>query len=90
MSAQRATTPMRGGAPGAAARPIAWSRSASGCTALRVPVGTPLLRLSRISRDVEGRIFEASQDRYLGDVVRFTVSGSGISADGQYLRAVGG
>ena len=57
---------------------------------LRVPVGTPLLRLSRISRDVEGRIFEASQDRYLGDVVRFTVSGSGISADGQYLRAVGG
>lgn len=57
---------------------------------LRVPVGTPLLRLSRISRDAEGRIFEASQDRYLGDVVRFTVSGSGISADGQYLRAVGG
>lgn len=57
---------------------------------LRVPVGTPLLRLSRISRDAEGRIFEASQDRYLGDVVRFTVAGSGISADGQYLRAVGG
>lgn len=57
---------------------------------LRVPLGTPLLRLSRISRDAEGRIFEASQDRYLGDVVRFTVAGSGISADGQYLRAVGG
>lgn len=57
---------------------------------LRVPAGTPLLRLSRVSRDADGRIFEASQDRYLGDVVRFTVSGSGISADGQYLRAVGG
>ena len=57
---------------------------------LRVPAGTPLLRLSRISRDADGRIFEASQDRYLGDVVRFTVAGSGISADGQYLRAVGG
>ncbi|PKI90188.1 GntR family transcriptional regulator [Actinomycetales bacterium SN12] len=56
---------------------------------LRVPVATPLLRLSRISRDAEGRVFEVSQDRYLGDVVRFTVSGSGISADGQYLRAVG-
>ncbi|QMU98573.1 GntR family transcriptional regulator [Microbacterium esteraromaticum] len=57
---------------------------------LRVPQGTPLLRLSRISRDADGRVFEASQDRYLGDVVRFTVAGSGIAADGQYLRAVGG
>ncbi|REJ07831.1 GntR family transcriptional regulator [Microbacterium bovistercoris] len=57
---------------------------------LRVPQGSPILRLSRVSRDAEGRIFEASQDRYLGDVVRFTVSGSGISADGQYLRAVAG
>lgn len=57
---------------------------------LRVPQGSPILRLSRISRDADGRIFEASQDRYLGDVVRFTVSGSGISPDGQYLRAVGG
>lgn len=57
---------------------------------LRVPQGSPLLRLSRVSRDADGRIFEASQDRYLGDVVRFTVSGSGIAADGQYLRAVAG
>lgn len=57
---------------------------------LRVPQGSPILRLSRVSRDADGRIFEASQDRYLGDVVRFTVSGSGISADGQYLRAVAG
>ena len=28
--------------------------------------------------------------RYLSEVVRFTVAASGISADGQYLRAVGG
>ena len=57
---------------------------------LRVPQGSPILRLSRISRDSDGRIFEASEDRYLSEVVRFTVAASGISADGQYLRAVGG
>ncbi|WP_309128340.1 GntR family transcriptional regulator [Microbacterium sp.] len=57
---------------------------------LSVPAGSPILRLSRISRDAEGRVFEASEDRYLSEVVRFTVAASGISADGQYLRAVGG
>lgn len=57
---------------------------------LRVPQGSPILRLSRISRDAAGRIFEASEDRYLSEVVRFTVSGSGVSPDGPYLRAVGG
>lgn len=57
---------------------------------LRVPQGTPILRLSRISRDAEGRIFEASEDRYLSEVVRFTVAASGISTDGHYMRAVGG
>jgi len=57
---------------------------------LRVPSGSPILRLSRISRDADGRVFEASEDRYLSEVVRFTVAASGISADGQYLRAVGG
>lgn len=57
---------------------------------LQVPPGTPILRLSRISRDADGRVFEASEDRYRSDVVRFTVAASGISADGQYLRAVGG
>lgn len=57
---------------------------------LGVPPGTPMLRLSRTSRDAEGRIFEASEDRYLGEVVRFTVAASGISADGHYMRAVGG
>jgi GntR family transcriptional regulator len=57
---------------------------------LQVPQGTPILRLSRISRDAEGRIFEASEDRYLSEVVRFTVAASGISTDGHYMRAVGG
>ncbi|MFJ2553756.1 GntR family transcriptional regulator [Microbacterium sp. NPDC087591] len=57
---------------------------------LRVPQGTPILRLSRTSRDAEGRIFEASEDRYLSEVVRFTVAASGISTDGHYMRAVGG
>ncbi|MDN3442699.1 GntR family transcriptional regulator [Microbacterium sp. APC 3901] len=57
---------------------------------LRVAQGTPILRLSRISRDASGRIFEASEDRYLSEVVRFTVAASGISTDGHYMRAVGG
>lgn len=56
---------------------------------LRVPRGTPILRLTRTSRDEEGRIFEASEDRYLSEVVRFTVAASGISTDGHYMRAVG-
>jgi len=57
---------------------------------LEVVPGAPILRLSRTSRDADGRIFEASEDRYLSRIVRFTVSGSGISSNGQYLRAVGG
>ena len=57
---------------------------------LRVPVASPILRLTRTSRDAEGRVFEASEDRYLSTIVRFTVAASGISAEGQYLRAVGG
>lgn len=57
---------------------------------LEVPPGTPILRLSRISRDADGRVFEASEDRYLSEVVRFTVAASGISTDGHYMRAVGG
>ncbi|KJQ53968.1 GntR family transcriptional regulator [Microbacterium sp. SA39] len=57
---------------------------------LRVPRGTPILRLSRTSRDADGKIFEASEDRYLSEVVRFTVAASGISNDGHYMRAVGG
>jgi len=57
---------------------------------LRVSQGTPILRLSRISRDADGAVFEASEDRYLSEVVRFTVAASGISTDGHYMRAVGG
>lgn len=56
---------------------------------LRVAQGTPILRLSRTSRDADGTIFEASEDRYLSEVVRFTVAASGISTDGHYMRAVG-
>lgn len=56
---------------------------------LQIPQGAPILRLSRISRDANGRIFEASEDRYLSEVVRFTVAASGISTDGHYMRAVG-
>lgn len=56
---------------------------------LQVPQGTPILRLSRTSRDADGRIFEASEDRYLSEVVRFTVAASGISTDGHFMRAVG-
>ncbi|MDA4894494.1 GntR family transcriptional regulator [Streptomyces sp. MS2A] len=57
---------------------------------LRVAQGTPILRLTRTSRDADGRVFEASEDRYLSSIVRFTVAASGISPEGQYLRAVGG
>lgn len=57
---------------------------------LQVPRGTPILRLTRTSRDADGVIFEASEDRYLSEVVRFTVAASGISTDGHYMRAVGG
>lgn len=56
---------------------------------LRVPRGTPILRLTRTSRDADGRVFESSEDRYLSEVVRFTVAASGISTDGHYMRAVG-
>lgn len=57
---------------------------------LRVAQGTPILRLRRISYDAEGRTFEASDDRYLSDQVRFTVSASGRSRQGDaYVRPLG-
>lgn len=57
---------------------------------LVVPAGTPILRLRRISRDAAGRTFEASDDRYLSDIVRFTVSTSGRSRQGDaYVRPLG-
>lgn len=57
---------------------------------LNVPAGSPLLRLGRVSRDAGGRTFEASDDRYLSDMVRFTVSASGRSRRGDaYMRPLG-
>lgn len=53
--------------------------------------GAPVLRLRRISRDADGRVFEASDDRYRSDLVRFTVSASGRAAGGDhFLRPIGG
>ncbi len=57
---------------------------------LVVPPGSPLLRLRRVSRDIEGRPFEASDDRYLSDIVRFTVAASGRArAGGHFVRPLG-
>jgi GntR family transcriptional regulator len=57
---------------------------------LEVEIGSPLLRLRRISQDAEGVPFEASDDRYLSEIVRFTVWASGRSATGDhYIRALG-
>ncbi|GAA2445908.1 GntR family transcriptional regulator [Agromyces soli] len=58
---------------------------------LELPLGSPVLRLRRISRDAEGRVFEASDDRYRSDLVRFTVAASGRAPRGEhYLRPIGG
>lgn len=57
---------------------------------LGVDEGWPILRLHRVSRDDDGRIFEASDDRYRSDIVRFTVAASGRSRSGDhYVRALG-
>ena len=57
---------------------------------LDVPLGAPVLRLRRVTRDAAGRTFEASDDRYLSDIVRFTVSASGRSRQGDaYVRPLG-
>ena len=54
--------------------------------------GSPILRLRRSSRDQHGRLFEASDDRYRSDIVRFTVSASGRSqkTGDHVIRRVGG
>ncbi|MFF2372454.1 GntR family transcriptional regulator [Agromyces sp. NPDC058110] len=53
--------------------------------------GAPVLRLRRVSRDDDGRVFEASDDRYRSDLVRFTVAASGRAQRGEhYLRPIGG
>jgi GntR family transcriptional regulator len=43
--------------------------------------GAPILRLRRIARDPGGVTFEASDDRYRSDIVRFAVSASGRRYD---------
>lgn len=57
---------------------------------LGIAPGAPVLRLHRISRDVDGRTYEVSDDHYRSDIVRFSVSSSGRSSNGeQYLREFG-
>ncbi|MRG58893.1 UTRA domain-containing protein [Agromyces sp. CFH 90414] len=58
---------------------------------LEVDPGSPILRLRRITRDAHGRVFEASDDRYRSDIVRFTVAASGrATAGGHFIRPIGG
>ncbi|QEO16153.1 GntR family transcriptional regulator [Agromyces intestinalis] len=58
---------------------------------LEVDPGSPILRLRRITRDADGRVFEASDDRYRSDLVRFTVAASGRAvAGGHFIRPIGG
>jgi len=57
---------------------------------LGIDVGSPVLRLRRITRDSDGRTFEASDDRYRSDIVKFTVSASGRRQDGDhFIRPLG-
>jgi GntR family transcriptional regulator len=52
---------------------------------LGIDAGSPILRLRRITRDDAGRVFEASDDRYRSDIVRFTVAASGRSNRGSHF-----
>ncbi len=57
---------------------------------LEIAPGAPVLRLHRISYDADGRIYEVSDDHYRSDIVRFSVSSSGRSSNGEhYLRGLG-
>lgn len=57
---------------------------------LEVELGSPILRLRRVTRGRDGRVFEASDDRYRSDIVRFTVSASGRAISGEhFIRPVG-
>ncbi|WP_240694864.1 GntR family transcriptional regulator [Cryobacterium sp. SO1] len=57
---------------------------------LDVQPGTPILRLHRVTRGTDGRVFEASDDRYRSDIIRFTVSASGRAREGShFIRAIG-
>lgn len=57
---------------------------------LDVDPGSPILRLHRVSRGADGRVFEASDDRYRSDIIRFTVAASGRAHEGtHFMRAIG-
>lgn len=57
---------------------------------LDVDPGTPIIRLHRTTRTASGLLFEASDDRYRSDIVRFTVSATGRPLpDDRYVRALG-
>lgn len=57
---------------------------------LDVQPGTPILRLHRVTRGADGRVFEASDDRYRSDIIRFTVAASGRAREGtHFIRAIG-
>ncbi|WP_258063878.1 MULTISPECIES: GntR family transcriptional regulator [unclassified Rathayibacter] len=57
---------------------------------LELAPGSPVLRLHRVTRDAAGRTFEASDDRYRSDIVRFTVSATGRRRGGDhFIRPVG-
>lgn len=54
---------------------------------LELETGWPILRLHRVSRGIDGTAFEMSDDRYRSDIVRFTVSASGRTREGdRYVR----
>lgn len=57
---------------------------------LDVDSGTPILRLHRVTRGADGQIFEASDDRYRSDIIRFTVASSGRARAGShFIKAIG-
>ena len=57
---------------------------------LDVEPGTPILRLHRVTRGADGRIFEASDDRYRSDIIRFTIAASGRAREGNhFIRSLG-
>jgi GntR family transcriptional regulator len=57
---------------------------------LDVESGSPILRLHRVSRATDGRVFEASDDHYRSDMIRFTVAAAGRAGEGsQFIRSIG-
>lgn len=57
-------------------------------TLLEIDPGAPTLRLQRISYDDRGQPFEASDERYRSDLVRFTVSSRASERGEHFRRAV--